>query len=334
MVPLACNVDAARPCYQPSATPPIRLRDAPGFTVPVRRSFSTVALMGNPEDRRVLEPLTVLASHLAAHGRKVLVSEALTDGAVPAAAGRVPETELVRAAQLVIAVGGDGSMLYAARRLAGLAVPLLGINRGRLGFLADIGPAEMLARLDEILRGEYDSERRLLLRAEVTEGGRVVGGGLALNDIAVTRHDPGRMLEIRTFVDGNYLNTHRGDGFIVATATGSTAYAMSCGGPIVAPQLDAIVLVPICPHTLSERPIIVPATAVTEITLSEAHSLRADVSCDGEVTAELTPGRRLRVRAATERIELIHPRGHDYFRILREKLHWGHDHHSAGRHPR
>jgi len=290
--------------------------------------------MGNPDDPRVLEPLTVLATHLAARGRRVLVADTLGHGTVPAAADRIPETDLARAAQLVVTVGGDGSMLYAARRLAGSGVPLLGINRGRLGFLADIGPAEMLARLDEILRGEYDSETRLLLRAEVTEGGQVVGGGLALNDIAVTRHDPGRMLEIRTFIDGQYLNTHGGDGFIVATATGSTAYSMSCGGPIVAPSLGAILLVPICPHTLSERPIIVPATAVTEIALSEAHSLRADVSCDGEVTAELAPGRRLRVQAAAEQVELIHPRGYDYFRILREKLHWGRDHHSAGRPPR
>jgi NAD+ kinase len=151
-----------------------------------------------------------------------------------------------------------------------------------------------------------------------------------LNDIVVSRHDPGRMLEIRTFIDGSYVNTHGGDGFIVATATGSTAYALSCGGPIVAPALDAILLVPICPHTLSERPILVPAAAVTEIMLSEQHSIRADVISDGEVTGEIVPGRSLRVRAAEERVELIHPRGYDYFHILRDKLHWGRDHHSTG----
>jgi NAD+ kinase len=286
--------------------------------------------MGNPEDPRVLESLRALAAHLAASGRQVLLSESVPRDAVPEATNRLPDGALAGQAGLAIAVGGDGSMLYAARRVAGSGVPLLGINRGRLGFLADVGPAEMLASVDEVLRGEYDSDRRVMLRAEISDGDRVVGGGLALNDIAVTRHDPGRMLEIRTYVDGRYVNTHGGDGFIVATATGSTAYAMSCGGPIVAPTLDALVLVPICPHTLSERPILVPATAVIEITLSEDHSIRADVSCDGEVTAELTPGRQLRVKAAPERVELVHPRGYDYFRILREKLHWGRDHQSSG----
>lgn len=299
--------------------------------MPASISFPEVALMGNPDDPRVLDPMRVLAAHLTAHGRRVLVSDAIAPAAVPGASARVPEDRFAAGAALVITVGGDGSMLYAARRLAGSGVPLLGINRGRLGFLADIRPAEMLASLDEVLRGEYDREQRLLLRAEILEGGRVVAGGLALNDIAVTRHDPGRMLEIRSFVDGRYVNTHGGDGFIIATATGSTAYSMSCGGPIVAPALEAIVLVPICPHTLSERPILVPASVVTEITLSESHSVCADVSCDGEVTGALTPGRRLRVRAAAEKIELLHPRGYDYFRILREKLHWGRDHHSAAR---
>ena len=269
--------------------------------------FSTVALMGNPEDHRVLDSLRILAAHLASAGAAVLLADSISPAAVPSAATRLPEQELPRRAQLMVVVGGDGSMLYAARRVAGSGVPLLGINRGRLGFLADVSPADMLARLDEVMQGEYGSEKRMLLRAEIVDGGKVIGEGLALNDIVVTRHDPGRMLEIRTFIDGRYVNTHGGDGFIIATATGSTAYALSCGGPILAPSLDAILLVPICPHTLSERPIIVPATAVIEIMLSEQHSIRAEVSCDGEVAAELLPGRSLRVRAAEERIELIHP---------------------------
>jgi NAD+ kinase len=134
------------------------------------------------------------------------------------------------------------------------------------------------------------------------------------------------MLEVQTIVNGRYLNTHGGDGFIVATATGSTAYALSCGGPIVDPALDAIVLVPICPHTLSDRPIIVPATAVTEIMLREEHSDRAEVSCDGDVIGQLIAGRNVQVRAAPERLELIHPRGYDHFHMLRSKLHWGRDH--------
>jgi len=293
-------------------------------------AFNTVALMGNPEDVRIVEPLRILTAHLSSQGRGVVLADSISATAVPASVRRVPESELSRHAQLLVAVGGDGSMLYAARRIAGSGVPLLGINRGRLGFLADVSPADMLARLDEILRGDFVKERRMLLQAEIVDAGTTVATGLALNDIVVNRHDPGRMLEIRTFIDGRYVNTHGGDGFIIATATGSTAYALSCGGPIVAPSLDAIVLVPICPHTLSERPIIVPATAVTEVKLSEPHSTRAQVSCDGEVAAELLPGRSLRVRAAEQRVELIHPLGYDYFEILRDKLYWGQDHHLTG----
>ena len=179
--------------------------------------FTTVALMGNPEDARVVESLRILAAHLAGQGATVLLADSISPAAVPGAATRLPEPELPRRAQLMVAVGGDGSMLYAARRVAGSGVPLLGINRGRLGFLADVRPADMLARLDEVMRGEYDTEKRMLLRAEIMDGGNVVGGGLALNDIVVNRHDPGRMLEIRTFIDGRYVNTHGGDGFIMAT---------------------------------------------------------------------------------------------------------------------
>lgn len=292
--------------------------------------FSTVGLMGNPRDPRGLEPMRTLAAHLAGHGRRVLVSDAIAPQAMPEASARIPESAFAGEAELVITVGGDGSILYAARRLAGSGVPLLGINRGRLGFLADIRPSAMLGAIDEVLRGEYDSEQRLLLRADILEDGRAVASGLALNDVAITRHDPGRMLEVRSFVDGHYLNTHSGDGFIIATPTGSTAYALSCGGPIVSPLLGALVLVPICPHTLSERPILIPASARIGIGLAGSHSLQADVSCDGKITAELTPGRQLRVQAAAETIELIHPRGYDYFRILREKLHWGRDHQSTG----
>jgi NAD+ kinase len=288
--------------------------------------FPTVVLVGNPADPRLVDSLGLLAQHLAAQAVKVFIADTIPARAVPAAV-RIPESELATRARLMIAVGGDGTMLYAARRIAGRKVPLLGINRGRLGFLADLGPAEMFARLDEILRGEYESDSRLLLSSEMIAQDGTVATGLALNDVVVNRHDPGRMLEVQTFVNGRYLNTHSGDGFIVATATGSTAYALSCGGPIVDPSLDAILLVPICPHTLSERPIIVPATAVIEIRLREAHPGLAEVSCDGEVVGQLTAGRAVMVRTARERIELIHPRGYDHFHILRSKLHWGRDSH-------
>ena len=162
----------------------------------------------------------------------------------------------------------------------------------------------------------------MLLQATVSGDG-APSSAIALNDVAVAKHDTGRMLDLRTWVDGAFVNTHAGDGFIVSTSTGSTAYALSCGGPIVHPALAAIVLVPICPHTLSDRPIVVGADSVVEIELAGRPETRAQVVCDGIPVCELEPGLRLRVERAAVSATLLHPPGHDYFRILRSKLHWG-----------
>jgi NAD+ kinase len=287
--------------------------------------FNTIALMGNPQDRRTLDSMQVLTAHLLAAGRKVQASESLRARALPRQVRRVPDEKIAQRADLVIAIGGDGSMLYAARRIAGRKTPLLGINRGRLGFLADVGPEQMLARVDEVLAGKYVSEQRMLLLVDLRHGDDIVASGTALNDVVVKRHATGRMCEYQTFVDERYVNTHLGDGFIVSTPTGSTAYALSCGGPIVEPSLDALLLIPICPHTLSDRPLVIPATRVAEVRLRAAQSEHADVSCDGEPVGQLAPGWSIQVRAARERIELIHPVGYDYFAILRSKLLWGRD---------
>jgi NAD+ kinase len=219
-------------------------------------------------------------------------------------------------------VGGDGTMLQAARLAAASSVPVLGVNRGRLGFLADIGPDRMFESVDDALEGRCQPESRMLLEASVHVDGRSLTA-LALNDVVVTKRESGRMLDLRTWVDGTYVNTHGGDGFIVSTSTGSTAYALSCGGPIVHPSLAAIVLVPICPHTLSDRPIVVGAQSVVEIELAERHEARAQIVCDGMVLSDLEPGERLRIARAALTATLLHPPGHDYYRILRSKLHWG-----------
>lgn len=296
-----------------------------------QRRFTSIALMGNPRDPRALEAMRILAPHLLAAGCRVKASRSLRARSVPAQVQRVSEERLTVGVDLVIAIGGDGSMLYAARRLAGRKVPLLGINRGRLGFLADVGPEHMLAHVDQILAGRYVSEQRMLLNAEMLKNGKVTASAIALNDVVVKRHDTGRMVEYETFVDGSYVNTHLGDGFIVATPTGSTAYALSCGGPIVEPGLDALVLTPICPHTLSDRPLVIPGNRIAEVRLYAATSPkakqteRADVTCDGELLGRLGPGASVRVSAARERIELVHPVGYDYFGILRSKLLWGRD---------
>jgi len=285
--------------------------------------FKNIAVMGNFEDSQVLESIRVLAGHLPAKGARMLVDAAEPGRHLPDAIDRVPAESLAEQADLIIAVGGDGAMLNAARLAARIGIPMLGINRGRLGFLADVSPKDQLEPLDRLLAADFDSEKRMLLRAEIVTDSGTTDCGLALNDVVVKRQDTGRMLEFESYVDGTYVNTHGGDGFIVATPTGSTAYALSCGGPIVAPNLEAIVLAPICPHTLSDRPIVIPAASITEVKLAQEHTESAEVCCDGEVAGRISGGDRLRVAAAEQQVELIHPRGYDYYEILRSKLHWG-----------
>jgi NAD+ kinase len=288
----------------------------------MNRRFNTIALTGKYRDPRVADSMLILARHLAASGVRVLLDPKIHMDFQGTAVESLPEEALSEAADLVIAVGGDGTMLFASRLVAGHDVPLLGINRGRLGFLADITPGEMLRRLDEVLGGEYEEERRLMLEATI-ENGEPSRRALALNDVVLQKRDTGRMLDFENWVDGVYVNTHGGDGLVIATPTGSTAYALSGGGPIVHPSLEAITLVPICPHTLSDRPIVIRADAQIELRVLERPDTRAEVSCDGMPLGELKAGDRLCVRAAAERVVLIHPRGHDYFRLLRSKLHWG-----------
>jgi len=281
-----------------------------------------VALAGRAVDPRVGEAMQTLAHHLLGKGYvvRVVADEAL------ALAGEgvhtVLERDLARDAGLIVAIGGDGTMLHAARMAATADVPLLGINRGRLGFLADVGPEQMIQSVDDALGGRCRAERRMLLAAHILADGQPIAA-LALNDVVVAKRETGRMVDVRTWVNGAYVNTHVGDGFIVATPTGSTAYALSCGGPIVHPSLDAVVLVPVCPHTLSDRPIVVPSASVVEIELADRFESRAQVVCDGIVLCDLDPGVRLRIERAKVNATLLHPPGHDYYRILRSKLHWG-----------
>jgi len=286
--------------------------------------FKTIAILGNTTDAAAKESIAAVIEHLATKGLRILVSEQLP-APVPASATVVPDATLIVKADLVIAVGGDGTMLYAARRAVLHGVPVLGINRGRLGFLTDVRPEEIQDALDAVLAGNYIGEKRMLLRADIVNKGTVIASGIAVNDIVIKRRETARMLDYRTRVNGRYVNTHGGDGFIAATPTGSTAYALSCGGPIIEPSLDAIVLAPICPHTLADRPIVISGQAVTEVELLQNHGSDTDVSCDGELIGQLATGDTLRIVVANERIELIHPPGYDYFEALRSKLYWGRD---------
>ncbi len=283
-------------------------------------SFKTVALVGLFTDSRVAEPMIRLAEYLANAGITVLANAATADAL---SARAVADNALSSDADLIIAIGGDGTMLHAAGLAAGGDVPLLGINRGRLGFLADVSPVDMLESLGQVLAGNYTSESRLQLQAKITAADGSQKTALALNDVVLQRRETGRMLDFETRIAKKYVNTHMGDGLIAATPTGSTAYALSCGGPIIQPRLDAIVVVPICPHTLSDRPIVIPADQEIEVKLLPREDTKAEISVDGHTLGEFGPDDKLVIGEAEHRITLIHPPGYDFYEILRSKLHWG-----------
>ena len=286
------------------------------------REFRTVALWGRLGELSVTEPAQQVLSHLRQIGITVLVATSADSKRELDGATRVDEREIANRADLVIAIGGDGTLLHAARNVAAREVPLVGINRGRLGFLTDVSPEHMLEALDAILAGNFLSERRLMLAGALDD--RTATGSLfGLNDIVLQKGDTGRLLDFTTEVDGAYVNTHRGDGLIVATPTGSTAYALSCSGPIIQPNVDALVMVPICPHTLSDRPLVLPSASRIRVTLDHAGGSDAHVVCDGEALARMAAGDALTISLAKQAVTLLHPRDYNYYELLRSKLNWG-----------
>jgi NAD+ kinase len=286
------------------------------------REFRTVALWGRLGEHSVTEPAQQVLSHLRQRGITVLASVTSDPTRELKDASHVDEREIAAKADLVVAIGGDGTLLHAARNVAAREVPLVGINRGRLGFLTDVSPEHLRDALDAILAGNYLAERRLTLSAAMS-GSAAVGELFALNDIVLQKGDTGRLLDFTTEVDDVYVNTHRGDGLIVATPTGSTAYALSCSGPIIQPNVDALVMVPICPHTLSDRPLVLPSSSRIRVTLDNAGASDAHVVCDGESLARMSEGDVLNISLAKQTVTLLHPREYNYYELLRSKLNWG-----------
>jgi NAD+ kinase len=285
--------------------------------------FRTVGLIGKHGDESVAQTLEQLIELLRGARAEVLFdaesAEQLPSFGLPV----VDRSTLGKRSDLVIVVAGDGTFLNAARSLVDLDVPLLGVNLGRLGFLADVMPAEMSDRLTDVFAGDYEEERRFLLDARVMRDGREVFSGSALNEVVAHKWHIARLIQFETYIDGRLVNTQRSDGLIVATPTGSTAYSLSGGGPILHPGLEALVLVPICPHTLSSRPLVVSADSAFEIRMGDGgEQPEAQLTCDGQTTMALAPADRIMIVQKKRRLRLVHPRGHDYFATLRAKLHW------------
>ena len=287
------------------------------------KAFQSIGLIGKNGDERVSAVLHALVGLLEERRLSFLLdqrtADALDHWPHPAAEAEALATKV----DLIIVVGGDGTLLNTARMLATRPVPLVGVNLGRLGFLTDIAADRAREEVAAILDGDYARDERHMLSARVFRGGKEVAEDLALNDVVIQKADGGRMIEFETWVDGTFVSLHRADGMIAATATGSTAYALSGGGPILHPDVDALALVPICPHTLSDRPLVVPGNSQLSFVLNGDEATRAQLNWDGQKTCELLSGDRVELARSGQITTLLHPPGHDYFALLRSKLHWG-----------
>jgi NAD+ kinase len=287
--------------------------------------FKRIAIVTRGEDPSVLQAVDAVLEvlrwrHVDCVIEGLTVASCEARGIAPAAGPGVAQTR-----DLVIAVGGDGTLLRAARLAHPHRVPVLGVNLGRLGFLADLSPAQVSTALDAILGGAFDFEDRTVLNCEILRGRVPVASAHALNDVVIQRWNMTRLITLHTYVDGRFVHSQRADGMIVSTPTGSTAYALSGGGPILSPELPAVVLVPVCPHSLTNRPIVLPHTAVVEIEIGSDHPEEDEsrVTCDGNALPSVSAGDRIRVSRHPQTVRLIHPAGHDHFAVLRAKLQWG-----------
>lgn len=286
----------------------------------MKTAFKTVALIGKYKSPEVAEPLLRLAGFLESRGVNVMIDQLTGSHLRETRYPILALEELGRAADLAVVIGGDGTMLNIARTFAPYDVALVGVNQGRLGFLTDISVDTMFDTIGTILDGKFVAEDRMLLEGEVVSGGEKVFDVLAFNEVVVSKGVRGNMIEVDVHVDGQYIYTQRSDGLIVATPTGSTAYALSAGGPIVHPALSVLALVPVCPHTLSNRPIVISSSSTVEVVVKDAADARAHF--DSHSHFDLRGGDRVIVRRYPHEISLLHPLGHSYYGMLREKLNW------------
>ncbi|HSC76853.1 MAG TPA: NAD(+) kinase [Pseudomonadales bacterium] len=298
--------------------------------------FRRIGLISRKGNQEVVETLSVLVEFLRARSGTVVV-ETNTFSLLADVHKNVQicDREVLGShCDLVIVVGGDGSMLGAARALSAQSVPVLGINRGSLGFLTDISPDEIETRVGAVLSGKYTLEERFLLDAAVVRGKEVIARGDALNEVVLHRGASLRMIEFALYLDDHFVYSQHSDGLVISTPTGSTAYALSGGGPILHPALDAIALVPMFPHTLTSRPIVVAGSSEIRIVLGavginessesdKAKGTRPELSCDGQMHVSLQAGDIVHVQKKAEPLKLIHPLDHDYYETCRTKLGWG-----------
>ena len=281
--------------------------------------FNTIGLVVRQDMQSHLDTVKMVTTALGEHAN-VLMHSLDADFSI-APIQNISMSGLVEQCDLVISLGGDGTLLTAARALVDKKIPLLGINLGRLGFLADVSVSDFEQHLSAVIAGRYTVESRFFIEGEIEGPDRSSSRNIAINDIILHSHESLSMIEYEVYSDGNLIHKQRADGVIVTTPTGSTAYALSGGGPIMHPSLETLAIVPICPHTLSNRPIVLPANQEIEIRLSEAGSI-AQINYDGQSTTIIDAHDRVRINRYPQPINLLHPENYDYFQILRAKLYW------------
>jgi NAD+ kinase len=285
-----------------------------------RINFQTIAIVGKYLAAGITQSLAEIAEFLEKRGLNVIFeSETAQNIALEGVTAMTP-AEIGQHADVAIVLGGDGTMLGIARQLAPYNVPLIGINSGRLGFITDISLDRMIPSLTEMLDGKFDSEQRSLLEGSVLRDGESIFQGLAFNDVVVARGAGSGMVELRVEVDGIFMYNQRSDGLIVATPTGSSAYALSAGGPLLHPSLQGVALVPIAPHALSNRPIVVPESS--EIMIEVIGGRDISVNFDMQSLASVLHHDRILVKRSKHTVTFLHPHGWSHYDTLRRKLHW------------
>lgn len=284
--------------------------------------FKKIGLVTRQGDHpTITESLHQLAEHLTKQHIKVMIDKESATEETAAPYMRIERSDLGKLADLVIVLGGDGTMLSAARLLAPYRVPLIGINQGRLGFMTDVPLRHMIGAIDAVLQGQFVPEDRILLTASVMREDAEIANALALNDVVFSRGGTGQMIEFEVFIDNQFVYTQRSDGLIITTPTGSTAYSLAAGGPILHPTLPALALVPVCPQSMSNRPIVLNDNCMIEVMLTRGLDTR--IHFDGHTHCDLMEMDRIVVHRHRHALRLLHPVGYNYYDMLRHKLHWG-----------
>ena len=289
----------------------------------MKKEFNVVAIVARRLTDRILESITKIDSLLNEMGIQTLLEEKVLSALkLDRGDGVVTRAELGGVADLVIVVGGDGSILGVSRDLAGSGVPVVGVNRGSLGFLAAIAPGDIEEKFEQILSGDYSIEDHFLLEAQVFRDDVLVSSSTALNDVVVNPSSMSRMMEFDLLVNEEFVYNQRSDGIIVASPTGSTAYSLSAGGPIMHPGLDAVVVVPMFPHTLTSRPLVVSGDSTVMVRIIDAAEGAPQLSCDSQINLPLEVGDVVKVGKSEEPLNLLYPAGHSFYESCRSKLDW------------